>query len=202
MIALALVALGIGGQDSDFPPLRETALESGVSVRSQGHRWRLEFRRWKAAAEANADPQRFLLATCDGRIVWQTWADVQEPKNLPGGVYFKVGRVDIASKYPVIAIRTSTGIGMHTATKFFRLVDTRIVYAGKPPAKNSHGPINYRGRQDEWLFDDYDWYEAARPNWTLRYALYRLDEKGRLRPVRVWKAPKGQGLRDTVRLTF
>lgn len=198
MVPLALFALGIGAQASDFPPLRETVLESGVTVQSQGHLWRLEFRQWKPAAEANASPQRFFRATCDKRVAWEQWADVEEKTRFPQGVYFKVAQVKVTSKYPVIALRASTGMTTSVDTVFFRLAGDRMVYAGKPPATNSRGPVNYRGRSDQWLFDDYDWYSTA----PLRYVLYRLDSQGKLQRVRSWKAPGGKALPDTVRLAF
>lgn len=170
------------------------SLESQYSLVSDGRRWRFEVIVYR---EENEVFDRCVRASRDGKVLWEESMFSEKRKNLPWGTYVKVGRVGIQSESPVIAIRGHTGIGQHTDTVFYSLVGDRMVLAGRPPSKNSNGPILHRGKKDEWVFDDYDWYAQSAP---LSRVLYRLDENYKLRKVRSWKTTAR--VPDMVKLWF
>lgn len=184
-----------------FPPDQLTEVQSSLSVQVGKSRWRFETRQMRTYDQRNA-VDRFVRVAKNAKVVWQEQAGLDAPKHLPFGFFFKFSQVQVASRWPIVAIRGHSGIGFHQDTLFFAVEDGKLRQLGRPPAPNSNGPVNYQGRKDLWLFDDYDVYQhksASTPGPPLHYVLYRVSPTG-MKKIRSWLAPSGARLRDTVKL--
>ena len=124
-----------------------------------------------------------------------------EPPWLPWGIYFQAARPRVRAPFPVFVIAGHSGIGEHEDRMFYGIVNRRLVILGKPPANNSNGPVNWRGRKDMWVFDDYDWYLQRDTHQPIKHHLYRVTTSG-MEFVRSWQAPGNVRVKDTVGLFF
>jgi hypothetical protein len=184
-----------------FPPDRLTEVQASLSIIAGMDRWRFETRQMRRYDQENG-VDRFVRVTRNGREIWKEQAGLDAPHHLPFGFFFKFSHVEIKSRWPVVAIRGHSGIGFHQDTLLFAIIKGKLVRLGRPPSPNSQGPVNYQGRKDLWLLDDFDVYEhkstkSAGP--PLRYVLYRVTARGMQR-LRSWKPSKGVRLKDTIKL--
>jgi hypothetical protein len=151
-------------------------------------------------SDAGRHLDRHISISKNGRYVLTP--TVPDGARFPSGNFWKFARTPVRGRYPVVALRGHSGIGWHWDTMFYRIRGGRLQTVGRAPADNSNGPVNWRGRDDLWLFDDHDRYlarddERFRPN----LLLYRIDSRsGRMRLLRRWPSPRGSVVRDTVRL--
>jgi hypothetical protein len=184
-----------------FPAEAEAVVEHKLMLLAGSDRWTFETRRRKRY-DPWASIDRFVRISLNGKTMWQEPAGLERPRRLPYGFFFRFSKVDIQAPWPVVAIRGHSGIGFHQDTKLFAIANRHLIFLGVPPSPNANGPVNYRGRSNLWLFDDYNVYQhksASLAGPPLRYMLYRVDLHG-LRRVRSWIAPSGMRVEDTIKL--
>lgn len=168
---------------------------------------RLEVRvgkdRWRFESHIRSQREYFedvVSITRNGRFVKSP--RLPNRRWFPNYAYYKFARPQIATPYPVVAVRGHTGAGNGQGTRFYRIHRGKLLLMGQAPNKHSNGPVLWGGKLDHWLFDNEDVYAMREPNWTREYKLYRITPNGKLTFVRRWKAPQNQPLRDTIGLYF
>lgn len=201
MLTVALVALTVGKLDVSFAPDRLTSVEYSLALSSKGHKWIFETRVLKRYQQDEAKyVDRFVRATCDGKTMWREQVGMDKPKHLPYGNFIRFSKPTVKAPWQIVAIRGHYGLGAHWDTHFYSLNGRKLNLLGRPPAANSNGPVNYEGKPDQWLFDDFDHYIMRDEKKPLSYVLYSLDGPNKLRKVRLWRS-NGKRLKDTVGLS-
>ncbi len=199
MLVATIVLCLAGRIDPIYPPDRLTKVEAKTLIASAGRRWVFETRCMVKWDETGKYIDRYVRATCDGKVAWREQVGIDHPKHLPYGNLIKFAKVKVKATSPVLAIRGHHGMGQHWDTLFYLVQGKKLTLLGRPPARNSNGPTNYKGRANEWLFDDYDHYQHRSGDTPWHFVLYRL-EGSKLKKIRSWDA-KGKRAADTVGIT-
>lgn len=177
--------------------------DTPLIIRSEGHVW--EFRHlWVKTHLLNRglkdDPIEVFYLDCQPvkRIEGYSGKSWE-----PQGRYFQAVRVPIKSRFDkVVAVRGAFGLGTHWDTMFYGIRGQRLTLIGRSPANNSNGPVNYKGRRDDWLFDDYDRYRTMGGDLSIHLVLLRIGANGRFQKVGQWRSRHDRRLRKTVRTDF
>jgi len=125
----------------------------------------------------------------------------EHPAWVPDGQYFRVVQPKCKSPFPVVLIAGHAGLGHQEDRLFCAIYRGSVIVLGRPPTPWSNGPINYRGRRDLWLFDDFDYYDNMTKPQHLHYVLFKI-KGGRLERVKSWLAAGGKRLPKTVHIVW
>jgi hypothetical protein len=188
------IALALTSQERIlYAPLWATTAHETVSLIHGKDHWKVEFRSLNKAAIVNRNIDRYIIAWHNGKEVWRESLHQFPVKYIPTGDGCRVVKPRVQAPYPVLALRSTFADGRPGKTLFYGLIRGKLLKMGLPPTPGSRGPVNFKGRQDLWLFDD-------ESNSQLRHHLYKLSQEGKLRPIRSWVAAERERLRDTVEL--
>lgn len=170
------------------PPLAKYTLFHRCNWRTQGHQW--EFRSyWSKHLDFDTDSDKVNLIYRDGSVFKRFTDNNYRPNSEPSGYYLGATVVTIKSPYEkVMAIRAAGGIGTYWDTVFYGFTRGRMTYIGHAPELNSNGPIALRGKETEWLFDDYNRYRGMEGVPVTKHLVYRIDAGRPMTLVRKWKS--------------
>lgn len=188
-------------QDRDIQSL--TIIDSGVQ-------WRL--------AVVNSIVWKVHLSRNGKRVATYGDGDDGLPIQRVHGAFFGISIPKLRAPFKIAAIRGHSGAGHGQQTLFLGFRNGKVFQMGfDSEGTEVGGPINYDGRSDLWLFDDYDWYThydlattSGPPNFygisdpppPLHRRLYHIGANGKLQYVRKWVAPARKKLPDTVGIRF
>jgi hypothetical protein len=167
-------------------------VSSSATLSVHGIDWRF------SVMQESAEPFRmYIQISKNGKTVLRhSNAKREAPYWVPTGAYWKVAVPKVRSPFPVVAISGHSGFGHHEDRLFLGIIAGEIRRLGKPPSGNSGGPLNFRGRADLWLFDDFDYYRNLHEKAPVNLVLFQVDTRG-MRAVRKWRSKGNARVKDS-----